>query len=213
MNGDDLHTLCLVIEAEYAQIRDNADRAFTAQTAPLPRTGTVQKARGGNVCHTGRELAAQMAGNDNDFAGAGAHVVGAAAAGQTAHRPVIITDHGGVQIAVLVDLCGAQECHIHLAPLHITQRIEQGRGHDGGPQQRKITGALRQIVGHGINCAGFKNHLQVRSVGLLCHHGCQGGQSDADQRYIVILNDICRGTDHQFLFCPVTHHSTPCSAG
>ena len=35
MNGDDLHTLCLVIKAEYAQIRDNADRAFTAAAAIL----------------------------------------------------------------------------------------------------------------------------------------------------------------------------------
>ncbi|MNR13761.1 hypothetical protein D3C85_1301870 [compost metagenome] len=146
------------------------------------------------------EAAMTLLEDDQHFLGAAGDFRGAAGAGQAHLRREVVADHGGVDVAELVDLRRAEEADVDAPALQpVAEDLAGGHHGVGGLGQFAVTDGQRQHGRLGADRARFVDQHHVRRGGQARQVGRLGRQADADEAHRAILQAAGGGHGHHFI--------------
>src|SRR5271154_2335439 len=140
-----------------AEIGDDGGGPAAANAGMAIFAGAGEVARGSNEVELLDEGAFAVAEDDGDFLGGGGGFGGTARAGQPSAGSIVsAADDGGVDVAELVDLRGAEEAHVDAAALQpVTENFGDGNDGVGGFGELAVADGKGQDVRFGADGAGF----------------------------------------------------------
>ncbi len=137
--------------------------------------------------------------DQKDFTTTGRDFRCTTAARQTDFGVVVITDHGGVDVAILIKLGRTKEANRNLAALKpVAEHFRHGDRVDSGFAQLAITDRQREDVRFGANRAAFINKGNVRRVGQARKVARSRRHPDTNKAHIVVFKRACSGHRHHF---------------
>ncbi|MND59681.1 hypothetical protein D3C80_508840 [compost metagenome] len=143
--------------------------------------------------------------DDQHFLGGTGDLRGAAGTRQAHFRVVVVTDHGGVDVAEAVHLGGAEEADVDAATLQpVAEDLAGGHHGVGGLGQLAVTDGQRQHGRLGADGAGFVDQHHVRGRGQARQVGSLGRQADADEADGAVLQAAGGRHGHHFIGAVVT---------
>ena len=167
--------------------RDARRRASSSPSrgSRMPRSVTTTRTRSPTARREVElldERARRLPQHHEDVAHAGRDLGRAAAAGQPHLRRVVVADHGAVEVAVAVDLRGAEEADVDAAALEpVREHLRHRDDRVGGLGELAVADRERQRRRLGADRAALVDEHAVRGVRAAREVRGEARQADADE--------------------------------